>query len=561
MKICIYTCIPDNNYDKLIEPKCINNDIDYICFTNNIYPLCNIWKIYPLPKEILGLPSNKINRYIKFFPNKLDILTKYDYTIYIDANSVIIDDFTNIIEIIENTNKSLYLQLHGKRDNVRDEANEIIRIHKDDASRVIKTLNKLKEDGFPDNLGLTNNNILIRKTNDVGLDNLMELWWEFINTYSKRDQLGLQYCIWKTNFNNYHIIDRLDISRNIKFTKHLLKNSPKIILCTLIKNNNLYMKEFIEYYYNLGFDKVLLGDNNDIDGERIEDSIDPRWIESGFVEIDNIRGEPDVQPRWYDEKYQSLKYQYNWFAFFDQDEFLNLPCVGNDVKKFLQLEQFKGKNTISFLWQYFDDNDLVYYDPRPLNERFTRCRYTPSNRNISMKFIIKGGLDVKISSAHNIYNNEYNIGKIINCDVFGNVIDWNWIVKNNKEHNMILGPQYRSIGLFKDEQIKYFNYAALKHFQYKTIEEFINQKIMSGLNHYCGKDLGRIKPKHFFGYNRYTYQKMKCVMEHKEEIEKALHSFVGYCKKNKDLSENGIYDNNLLAMYNRDKKIHENNEK
>ena len=561
MNIAIYTCIPDNHYDKLIEPKCINPNIDYICFTNNIYPLNSTWKIYNLPNEIISFPSNKINRYIKFFPNKLKELEKYDYTIYIDANSIILNDFKNIIEIINNTQRAFYLQPHGKRNNVNDEAQEVMRIHKDHPLKVIKTLRKFREDKFPDNLGLTNNNILIRKNHNDELNTLMELWWKFINEFSSRDQLGLQYCIWKQQFSDYQIIDRSEIQKNIKFTKHMLKNTPKIILCTLIKNNNLYMKEFIEYYYKLGFNKILLGDNNDIDGERIEDSIDPKWIESGFVEIDNIRGEPDVQPSWYDKEYQLLKDQYDWFAFFDQDEFLNLPCVDNDIQKFLQLPQFKGMTNISFLWQYFDDNDLVRYDPRPLNERFTRCRYTPSNRNISMKYIIKGGLDVKISSAHNIYNNEYNIGKIINCDVFGNVIDWDWIVKNNKEHNMILGPQYRSIGLFKDEQIKYFKYAAIKHFQFKTIEEFVNQKIMSGLNHYEGKDMNRIKPKHFFVYNYYTYEKMQYIMEHKKEIEEALHKFVSYCKKGTDLSEDGIYNNYLLNLYKNDKKKKEKNEK
>ena len=42
----------------------------------------------------------------------------------------------------------------------------------------------------------------------------------------------------------------------------------KICVCTLAKNENRYIKEFVEHYKKYGVDKIYLYDNNDIDGEK-----------------------------------------------------------------------------------------------------------------------------------------------------------------------------------------------------------------------------------------------------------------------------------------------------
>ena len=37
----------------------------------------------------------------------------------------------------------------------------------------------------------------------------------------------------------------------------------KTCICVQIKNENLYLLEFVEYYYKLGFSKMYIYDNND----------------------------------------------------------------------------------------------------------------------------------------------------------------------------------------------------------------------------------------------------------------------------------------------------------
>ena len=42
----------------------------------------------------------------------------------------------------------------------------------------------------------------------------------------------------------------------------------KTALCAIAKNENLYIREWVEYYMKLGFSNIILYDNNNINGER-----------------------------------------------------------------------------------------------------------------------------------------------------------------------------------------------------------------------------------------------------------------------------------------------------
>ena len=73
---------------------------------------------------------------------------------------------------------------------------------------------------------------------------------------------------------NFIFATLLDTIRN-GYTKPRFKNnsiiiSPKgkgICICSIGKNENLYAKEFIEYYLLIGVKKIIIYDNNDINGE------------------------------------------------------------------------------------------------------------------------------------------------------------------------------------------------------------------------------------------------------------------------------------------------------
>ena len=129
----------------------------------------------------------------------------------------------------------------------------------------------------------------------------------------------------------------IEIQKYKNIINDIIKNI-KVCLCTLGKNENKYIKEFVEYYKNYGIDKIILYDNNDLDGERFEVIIND-YIKQGFVEIKNWRGIEKVQFKIMNNCYQNNYQKFDWLIFYDIDEFIYLKNY-NNIKIFLNHPKF-----------------------------------------------------------------------------------------------------------------------------------------------------------------------------------------------------------------------------
>ena len=82
--------------------------------------------------------------------------------------------------------------------------------------------------------------------------------------------------------------------------------------------------------------------------------------------------------------------------FFDCDEFLTLPMHDN-LHAYLTEPVFERYNAIQVNWMNYSDNDLVYYDNRPVLERFTKpipfngCLKYTWPEDFHTKSIVRGG--------------------------------------------------------------------------------------------------------------------------------------------------------------------------
>ena len=68
----------------------------------------------------------------------------------------------------------------------------------------------------------------------------------------------------------------------------------KVCICTIGKKENLYVREYVDYYKKLGIDKIFIYDNNNKSDEKF-DLVIKDYIENGFVEIVDIRGKEAPQ--------------------------------------------------------------------------------------------------------------------------------------------------------------------------------------------------------------------------------------------------------------------------
>jgi len=229
----------------------------------------------------------------------------------------------------------------------------------------------------------------------------------------------------------------------------------KVALCAIGRLENQYAVEFVEWYKNLGFDKIFIYDNNH-DGEEYFEEVLQQFIDNEFVEIIPYRNVEKAQFSAYNECYAKHKNEYNWFAFFDFDEFLMLQKDDN-IKLFLSRFS-EDKQCILINWMIMDDNDLVHNNGKPLMERFTRQMSTsckgahPFPENDHVKSILRGGIDgIHFSDTPHSPNND-----IVFCDAVGNICEYCY-------HKPCT-----------------FNGAYLKHFITKTIDEWLNNKMVRG---------------------------------------------------------------------------------
>ena len=260
---------------------------------------------------------------------------------------------------------------------------------------------------------------------------------------------------------------------------YIIKNKLKVCLCSIGKKENLYIKEFIDHYRNIGYNKIYLFDNNDINDERYEKVIQNE-INQGFVSIINYRGYKSSQHRSYRECYEKNNLKYDWLSFFDIDEFLEFRKPNLKIQEFLASHKFKKCQNIKINWiYYYNVNNSLYYENKPLQIRI-REKIRISR---VIKSTVRGKLPINYWSK--MRDPHSSLNKFVSCSSSGKIID------------------YKS-SLNDPPDVKF---AYLKHYHYKSFEEYC-YKLKRGKADSYNKNLKK-KLKKFYKQNKYNKKKLK----------------------------------------------------
>ena len=264
----------------------------------------------------------------------------------------------------------------------------------------------------------------------------------------------------------------------------------KVALVVQVNNENRYLDEFINYYKKLGIDHIYMIDHNDFDDENLHDIID-KYGE--YITYDDKRGVhvKDLLSFTYKHIYDLYNYLYDWMCFFDVDEFLTLK-YDNTIQDYLSRNIFYGIDQIHINWLTYDDNDLIEYDDRPVQERFTRISNIYDKEiNTYHQMMLKYGCKSIIRSGLNIWAHIHTFVSLTDKELI--------TVDGNGESS------YQMWG--SCDAINRYNLAYLKHYTTKSLNEYIYKKYnkMDGLNKY----------KYLFDYyfiiNNHTIEKDKYV--------------------------------------------------
>ncbi len=201
----------------------VQKGFDYYLFTDNLNGKFNHtnWTIVPIPEEVqkLNVSRFKKQRFIKLHPHLY--FKDYDISIYFDSNFKIIEDLNIFLIRILSPKYNIYCLEHPERNSVFNETYAVVQHIKEKESIASIVREKYKKEKYPDENGLIEGCLIIRKHNENDSIYLMNKWYEEINNYSHRDQLSFNYVLWKTRLKIKYIAKNYALQYFFQNTTHL----------------------------------------------------------------------------------------------------------------------------------------------------------------------------------------------------------------------------------------------------------------------------------------------------------------------------------------------------
>ena len=250
MKKVIYTSI-FGNYDKLHHQEYIPEGYDLIVFTDSNLK-SNQWEV----RKDLSLYEDNVRnaKRFKILPHRF--LKEYEISVYIDGNYIIKNDINVLVErFLSNNNAAFYdhnqQPTYDKRNCIYQEAQAIKYLYdinngsnkkpKDNLDTIFKQISKYKNEDYPEQNGLINGGIILRRHNEKDCIKTMEDWWTEIKYNSRRDQLSFNYIAWKNNFKFNYLEGHDRTNEYFNFVKHTKHN----------KNEEVFVPISLDYFLNM----------------------------------------------------------------------------------------------------------------------------------------------------------------------------------------------------------------------------------------------------------------------------------------------------------------------
>lgn len=190
-RIVVYTAL-FGGYDELVDPPLIDG-CDYVCFTDCEDLKSERFRIVQC--DNLFLDPSRDNRMYKVLPHRY--FPEYEYSLYMDASVRM--NRVDLYELIQKylLTADLALFRHGKRSCLYKERRICAKKGKDHIQVMNEQIARYLQEGFPEEWGLTENTVLLRRHNADVMVGFSEDWWREIEMGSRRDQLSFAYVAWK----------------------------------------------------------------------------------------------------------------------------------------------------------------------------------------------------------------------------------------------------------------------------------------------------------------------------------------------------------------------------
>jgi hypothetical protein len=188
----IYTAI-SGGYDTLLPHPPAENT-HFVAFVDDPENRPNRgWKLKHL-ESFCPDPTRNSKRY-KVMAHEMFPDAKH--SLWVDGNVEIQKDFNlGLLISMYLARNDLALFNHPRRKCPYEEARICSLRRVDDPDVIAQQMSRYRTEGYPENLGLTENRIILRR-HTPSIEKLNNVWWAEICNGSRRDQLSLGYSLWK----------------------------------------------------------------------------------------------------------------------------------------------------------------------------------------------------------------------------------------------------------------------------------------------------------------------------------------------------------------------------
>lgn len=192
MKLIVYTAVIGPNTDKLRDPTTVNPGVEYLCYTDQ--PIkSNIWRIIPIEKDV---PDDcRFSRKVKILCQKY--AAGAEVSLWLDAA------FQLEVDPVSIANQYLWpvdmiALRHPHRDNIVAEAKQVCEFGLAPADQVQAQVARYQQTGFvAQQRTLTSTGLCMRRHCERVFE-FSRMWWSELEQGCCRDQISIDYCIWRT---------------------------------------------------------------------------------------------------------------------------------------------------------------------------------------------------------------------------------------------------------------------------------------------------------------------------------------------------------------------------
>ena len=185
----------------------------------------------------------------------------------------------------------------------------------------------------------------------------------------------------------------------------------KYTIFACAKNENDYVAEWVDYHLSIGFDKIFICDNNDVGDDSLYKVLES-YVNEGTVEIFDVRGFEAFQCQVYD-MYSSVG-NYEWCAFIDIDEFIEIGSHYFDIKDYLSNVR---ENCVLLNWMVYGYDGNIYKSGGKILDTYkTPVRHIGMfKENAWVKSIVRGGMPIHFTvnmhtAVFEDYGNNFLVG-------------------------------------------------------------------------------------------------------------------------------------------------------